>query len=252
MRICCMLALFTALLAQPIPARSHFQKASSNPLTDDPTSLFYHSLFDLPDSATLADSVRALRLPASRGRHYVYFTGTIVEMEPLSKACFPLCYEPDSDRLLPRSTCMPSSCRSRSTQSWAVNAPVSPSRQSRKQPAGPTIQGPLAESPSSCIRERESRGSCCGQRIRGWAICPPCTALRSSSSRLHVTLIDWTTSGTSSSIFIAAWERRACSWATKHGARLAACGARRSRTPTNPRACAPCSSSARRGQPLRA
>jgi len=94
------LALVAVLLAFPVSAWGQFQKkASPNPLTDDQTSLFYHEFFDLPDSATTADSVVALRLPPSRGRHYVYFTGTIQEIEPISKARFPFCYEPDSDLL---------------------------------------------------------------------------------------------------------------------------------------------------------
>lgn len=90
------LALMATLLALPMPAWCHFQKANPNPLTDDPSSLFYHDFFDLPVSATAADSAAALHLPRSKGRHYVYFTGRIVSMEPLSKACFPLCYDPDS------------------------------------------------------------------------------------------------------------------------------------------------------------
>jgi hypothetical protein len=100
------LALCAALLALPVSAWSHFQKASPNPLTDDPTSLFYHDFFDLPDSATTADSLDALHLPPAHGKDprdapggdYVYFLGTILEMEPISRARFPLCFEPDSDR----------------------------------------------------------------------------------------------------------------------------------------------------------
>jgi len=100
------LALSAVLLALPVSAWSHFLKASPNPLTDDPTSLFYHDFFDLPDSATTADSLEALHLPPAHGRDprdapggdYVYFVGAILEMEPISKARFPLCYEPDSDR----------------------------------------------------------------------------------------------------------------------------------------------------------
>jgi hypothetical protein len=99
------LALSIALLVLPIAAWGHFQRASPNPLTDDPTSLYYHDFFDLPDSATTADSLQALRLPPAHGRdprdppggEYVYFLGTIVEMEPISKARFPHCFEPGSD-----------------------------------------------------------------------------------------------------------------------------------------------------------
>lgn len=99
------LALSAALLTLPVSAWSHFQKASPNPLTDDPASLFYHDFFDLPDSSTTADSLQALRLPPAHGKDprdapggdYVYFLGTVMEMEPISKARFPLCYAPDSD-----------------------------------------------------------------------------------------------------------------------------------------------------------
>lgn len=108
---CVLFALLLACLCWAMAWPAQGQPSDPDSLgTADPTSPYYHDFFDLPLHASPADSIRALHLPPPHPlrpdrnflHDYVYFTGTILTIEPITQDRFPAMYEPESDRLYMR------------------------------------------------------------------------------------------------------------------------------------------------------
>ncbi len=96
-------------ISQGNPARAHFIKPIGEPYTTDHNSIFYQEFFDLPDSATTTDSLTALNLPPAHPMEpghvldetYIYITGRILDIEPITRERYPALYRSESNRRLP-------------------------------------------------------------------------------------------------------------------------------------------------------
>ena len=94
------------LAASATVVRGGTQQDEWPPPSLDPSSVFNQDLFFLPDSASTADSLRALHLPPphpmEQGRDvdsaYVYVFGQVLEMGPILKSRYPELFRAGSDR----------------------------------------------------------------------------------------------------------------------------------------------------------
>lgn len=92
------------VMASSSSAAPGLEEASPIAQINDPESLYYHDFFNLPASATTADSMAALHLPGPYRmdpgfdfhRDYVYFTGTVLGMAPIWQERFPSLFNPET------------------------------------------------------------------------------------------------------------------------------------------------------------